>query len=428
MGMKNTELGMIPSEWKVQRFLDTFHILSNNTLSRAELNYEYGQFKDIHYGDVLVLYPEVLDCRRSDIPFINEDAKLSGAVISLQDGDIVMADTAEDETVGKVTEISKTDGIKILSGLHTVPCRVKNGVFAPKYLGYYMNSHMYHDQLMPFITGIKVSSIAKSALANTFVLVPSLIEQERIVNALDDINILIENQEKLVEKHRLMLRGLISKMFSTNGDDSPENRLPGCNKKWKRKTLIEMLSQPVTDGPHETPDLVDEGIPFISVDAIVDNRIDFSRKRGFITREYDLECCKKYKPQYNDVYLVKSGSTTGKVAIVETHTRFNIWSPLAAMRCNADNDPYFLYYLLQTQYLQSQVKDKCSYGTQPNLSMRQLEKFTVCIPDYEEQREIGSLFRLMDRSIDLETKKLSKYRLMKQGMMEELLTGKVRLA
>ena len=171
---------------------------------------------------------------------------------------------------------------------------------------------------------------------------------------------------------------------------------------WEQRKVLDLLIQPITDGPHETPKLVEEGVPFISVEAIVDNKIDFSRKRGNISEEYDELCCKKYKPQFHDVYLVKSGSTVGKVAIVETTDRFNIWSPLAAMRCGEKTYPYFLYDLLQTKDLQAQVADKASNGTQPNLSMRELEKFPVSVPsNLEEQKKIGDYFRNLDHLITL---------------------------
>ena len=91
MGMKKTQVGMIPEEWGVQSFSETFRILNNNTFSRAELNYDSGQFKNIHYGDVLILFPEVLDCTREDVPFINDEVRISGSAQPLQDGDIVMA-------------------------------------------------------------------------------------------------------------------------------------------------------------------------------------------------------------------------------------------------------------------------------------------------------------------------------------------------
>lgn len=186
---------------------------------------------------------------------------------------------------------------------------------------------------------------------------------------------------------------------------------------WEQRKVLDLLVQPVTDGPHETPRLVENGIPFISVDAIVDNKIDFSRKRGDVSEEYDAECCKKYKPQYHDVYVVKSGSTVGKVAIVETTDRFNIWSPLAALRCEGKTKPYYLFYLLQTRRMQAQILDKASNGTQPNLSMRELEKFDVLVTDNaEEQQRIGDYFKSLDHLITLHQRKCCELKKLKQYM------------
>lgn len=193
---------------------------------------------------------------------------------------------------------------------------------------------------------------------------------------------------------------------------------------WEQRKLIELLDQPITDGPHETPNIVDDGIPFISADAIVDNKIDFTRKRGNITEEYDLQCCKKYKPEFHDVYLVKSGSTVGKVAIVETTQRFNIWSPLAAMRCKENSDPYFLFALLQTKENQAQVKDKASNGTQPNLSMRALEQFDIVSPYLRnEQIKIGEFFNNLDNLITLHQRKLELLKRLRNSLVDRCFIG-----
>ena len=201
----------------------------------------------------------------------------------------------------------------------------------------------------------------------------------------------------------------------------PQLRFKGFTDPWEQRKLIDLLNQPITDGPHETPNLVEKGIPFISADAIVDNRIDFSRKRGFITEEYDLQCRKKYGPELYDVYLVKSGSTVGKVAIVETTKQFNIWSPLAAMRCKGKTNPYFLYFLFQTKENQNQVKSKASNGTQPNLSMRELEQFNVqTSPLHDEQQKIGAFFKQLDSLITLHQRKLAKLKKLKKGYLQKL--------
>lgn len=231
MGMKQTETGMIPEEWTVQSFSDTFRILSNNTFSRAELNYVSGRFRNIHYGDVLILFPEVLDCTRDDVPYINDEARISGSAQTLQDGDIVIADTAEDETVGKVTEVINTSKKPVMSGLHTIPCRVKAGEFAPKWLGYYMNFHLYHDQLLPYIHGTKVSSVSKGSLGGTAIIVPSIEEQEKIVEVLSDIDTLIVDLQKLIRKKKDIRQGTMQMLVTG------KKRLSGFNGDWQTATL-----------------------------------------------------------------------------------------------------------------------------------------------------------------------------------------------
>lgn len=216
-------------------------------------------------------------------------------------------------------------------------------------------------------------------------------------------------------------QGFLQKMFPKEGESEPEVRFSGFTGDWEQRKLREMLAEPVTDGPHETPKLEESGIPFISVDAIVDNQIDFDRKRGYISEETDELYSKKYRPQYHDVFLVKSGSTVGKTAIVETKERFNIWSPLAAMRVGEVSDPYFLYFLLQTRKMQNQVKDKASSGTQPNLGMRELEKFhTQITPNLEEQKKIGAFFQQLDNLITLHQRELEALKKTKKAFLQKM--------
>lgn len=237
MGMKKTEIGMIPEEWDVQSFSDTFRVLNNNTYSRAELNYDSGQFKNIHYGDVLILFPEVLDCTREDVPYINDGLRISSSAQPLQDGDVVMADTAEDETVGKVTEVTNTADKPVMAGLHTIPFRVKSGKFVAKWLGYYMNSHLYHDQLLPYIHGTKVSSVSKGSLGDTVIIVPKTSEQEKIVNALSDVDALIENLKKVIRKKKNICQGTMQMLLSG------KHRLDGYSSSWRTSELSKVTSR-----------------------------------------------------------------------------------------------------------------------------------------------------------------------------------------
>lgn len=119
--------------WEQRKFSDTFSTLQNNTLSRAELSYEEGSALNVHYGDILIKYGEILDVSSTMLPFISNAELVSKFKNStLEDGDIIMADTAEDETVGKCSEVLNLQGKPAISGLHTIPCRpaIK---FAPGY-------------------------------------------------------------------------------------------------------------------------------------------------------------------------------------------------------------------------------------------------------------------------------------------------------
>ena len=168
-------------DWEQRKLGEIFEYLQNNTLSRDSLNYKNPNIKNIHYGDILVKFDEILDGSNKDIPYINSELDLSKFSKSLlRDGDVIFSDTAEDDTVGKAIELQNVNEPFILSGLHTIPCRPLI-TFGKGYLGNFLNSGSYRMQLRPLVQGIKVSSISKSALKDTMIEYPkNLDEQEKI--------------------------------------------------------------------------------------------------------------------------------------------------------------------------------------------------------------------------------------------------------
>ena len=185
---------------------------------------------------------------------------------------------------------------------------------------------------------------------------------------------------------------------------------------WEVTFLKHILSTPITDGPHLTPAFVDEGIPFVSAEAVSGGYINFDKIRGFITEEDDLIFSQKYRPQKYDVYMIKSGATTGITAIVETDIRFNIWSPLAVMRCKDSFNPYFLLNSLRSDFFQKSVQLSWTFGTQQNIGMGTLENLTVCYPPSCEQQKIANF-------LDHETAKIDTL-IAKQEKLIELLKEK----
>ncbi|NLU16952.1 MAG: restriction endonuclease subunit S [Serratia liquefaciens] len=201
-------------EWDKKPFGACFVNVPNNTLSRADLNYKTGLAKNIHYGDVLIKFGEVLDARNELLPFITNDSianKLNNS--GLRDGDIIIADAAEDNTVGKCTELFNIGDQLILSGLHTIAVR-PIFPFASKYLGYHLNSSSYHDQLLSLMQGTKVLSISKAAIKDTNIAFPkSLEEQAAIGTYFQNLDSLIKQNQQQITKLNNIKQACLSKMF-----------------------------------------------------------------------------------------------------------------------------------------------------------------------------------------------------------------------
>jgi len=172
--------------------------------------------------------------------------------------------------------------------------------------------------------------------------------------------------------------------------DSGVEWLGEIPEQWEVIKIKWLVAIKITDGPHETPIFSETGYPFISAEAIQNNKIDFNRRRGNIDKELHRHYCKKCKPLKDDILMCKSGSTTGKVAIVDTDIEFSIWSPLALIRANKIIIiPKFLFYSMLEQSFQEQVQLSWSFGTQPNIGMGIIENLYLIVPPPEEQKAIA---------------------------------------
>ena len=212
-GVSEQLFEQIKSKSAQHTFSSVFVLLQNNTFSRELLTNDETEIQNIHYGDVLIKYGSCVNIDMYDVPYIKSDAPADKFAPEsyLMSGDIVIADTAEDYTVGKATEIINPSNKKILSGLHTIPCRPVMS-FAPMFMGYYLNSSSFRSQIMPLIQGTKVSSIGKAQLMKTTVYIPPIDEQKRIADLLysidKKINLLSETADKMIQLKSAMLQQL----------------------------------------------------------------------------------------------------------------------------------------------------------------------------------------------------------------------------
>jgi type I restriction enzyme S subunit len=199
--------------WEQRKLGEIFDYVPNNTLSRADLNSECGEVKSVHYGDILIKYGSVLNARIDEISYITDGKANDYKAQILSNGDVLFADTAEDETVGKSVEIQDIGGAPVVSGLHTIVCRPRVK-FAPSYLGYYINSPAYHRQLFTLMQGIKVLSISKTNLSKTTVQFPALEdEQAQIGSFFGNLDHRITLHQRKLEHLQDQKKALLQQMF-----------------------------------------------------------------------------------------------------------------------------------------------------------------------------------------------------------------------
>ena len=187
--------------------------LKTNSLSRSMLNYEEGELKNIHYGDILMDYCPILNFKTDTIPYITEGKVEEFTSQLLMNGDVVFADAAEDESVGKAIEINGLEEQCLVSGLHTIVGRptIK---FAERFLGYYINSNSYHNQLLPLMQGTKVSSISKTTLQKTMIIYPKVnSEQLKIGSFFYCLESIITLHQRKLDELKNMKKTLLQQMF-----------------------------------------------------------------------------------------------------------------------------------------------------------------------------------------------------------------------
>ena len=389
-------------EWKQRNTGKAFSFLQNNTLSRAELNSETGIAKNIHYGDVLIKFGEYLNASEDALPYILDEHVLEKFSSSaLQDGDVIMADTAEDETVGKCTEIGGTGDIPILSGLHTIPMRPREK-YATGFLGYYMNSVGYHDQLLPLMQGTKVTSVSKSAIQDTSITFPpDLCEQAAIGKSFILLDHYLAFQQREYEKLVSLKAACLDKMFPQNGSKVPELRFAGFTDDWEQRKVADVANRydnlriPVAANLR-----VPGTTPYYGANGIQDYVDGFTHEGEFVLVAEDGA---------NDLKNYPVKCVNGRIW-VNNHAHVLQSKPEMA-------DNKFLAYSIS----QADIEALLVGGGRAKLNAEVMMGIDLVMPSLPEQIAIGRYLTQLDDLITLHQRKLEKLKQLKQAMLYKML-------
>ena len=404
-------------DWEQRKLGEVLISLQSNTLSRADLSNETGIAKNVHYGDVLIKFGDVLDVSREQLPMIKDEKILDKYKASfLQNGDVIIADTAEDTTVGKCSEIAGLRDEVVLSGLHTILYRPVEK-FATGYLGYYLNSGAYHDQLIPLMQGIKVTSISKSAMQDTDIVYPKSTEEQAMIGSyFQSLDHLITLHQRKCEQTKNLKKYMLQKMFPQNGAKVPEIRFNGFTHDWEQRKLGEVCSRVQgNDGRMNLPTLT------------------ISAANGWMNQEdrFSGNIAGKEQKNYTLLHKGELSYNHGNSKLAKYGTVFSLQSYKEALVPRVyhsfkveEGSPDFLEYYFATKLPDRELGKLISSGARMdgllNIGYNEFMGIQMLFPSVEEQKQISNYFRNLDTLITLHQRKCDELKKMKKFMLQNM--------
>jgi type I restriction enzyme S subunit len=414
-GYKQTEIGVIPVDWRISSINDLGTIIDGDRGS----NYPNGDdFSE--YGYCLFLNAKNVTkngFRFEDVQFIKKekDAVLSKG--KLKRGDIVLTTRG---TVGNIAFFDKDipyENIRINSGMVIIRIDEINGV-TPDYYHKLTQSNLLTNQIDRLVFGSAQPQLTVKSIATFQFPVPTQKnEQKSIAVTLFDADALIGKLEKLIEKKKNIKHGVIQELLIG------KRRLHGFNTEWQKVKLGELFSLSAT---YSKIKFLDEGGNFLIMDM------------GSISSEGKMIALKRTSSPIDllktgDLVMPKDdiggGNIIGKVAYIDQDNRYVLSDHVYKLTAKTSeiNTLYFSY-LINSNAVSTKLKKKVAGSAQLGLGRKSVEDQDVdCPKDKDEQIAIATVLSDMDIEIEKLESQLTKYQNIKQGMMQTLLTGKIRL-
>lgn len=394
-GYKQTEVGVIPQDWEVKDLGDVGKI----KMGQSPLSSNYN-----NQGIGLPLVQGNADVNNRKTIIRNFTSQITKKAIA---GEIIMSVRAP------VGEISKTE----------FDCCIGRGVCSISYTNDYLYHYLIHfeNSWTKFSTGSTFDSVNSNQVKSIRVpLPPTLTEQKAIATALSDVDALISSLEKLITKKKAIKQGAMQELLTPPLKGG--KRLPGFSGDWVKVTLGD-IGQCIIGLTYSPSNVKDSGTLVLRSSNIQDGRFS-SHDNVYV----DCDIPDKLKVQKNDILVcVRNGSRNliGKSLKLSNALVGQTWGAFMSVYRSSYND--YVAHLFNSNIIQRQIEENLG-ATINQITNKTLNSFKVVIPKViEEQKAIAQILSDMDLEIEALEAKKAKYQGIKQGMMQELLTGKTRL-
>jgi type I restriction enzyme S subunit len=416
-GYKKTEIGVIPEDWEVKKL---------GEITKLKNGYAFSSdfFSD---SGPIVITPGNFKLE-GGLTFSDRNTlRYSGNItkeMQFKNGDllIVMTDlTPNCNLLGKPGIVNSEE--VILHNQRIGKISLTSKLVNQDYLYWFFVSELFSKRMKETATGSTVRHTSVGSINDTILAIPTLVEQTAIANALSDIDSLINSLEKLIAKKRNIKQAAMQKLLKPK-------------ESWKIKKLGEIADGAqkwsFTGGPFgsnlKSSDYTDEGIRVIQLQNIGDGHfINHSEIYTSEVKADELLSCNIYP---GDIILSKMGDPVARACIIpNNHSRYLMCSDGIRLAVNQkDNNTLFIYSYINSPAFRIQAENNSTGSTRKRIGLVTLRNLQLIVPDFEEQTRIALILSDMDEEINALDNKLEKYRNVKLGMMQNLLTGKIRLA
>ena len=414
------EFKNLPSGWRVVRLGDVFDFLKTYTNSRESLN-DYDEISYIHYGEIHKKYKFYLDFRVASLPKIHQ-SKLGDKPEFIKNGDLVIADASEDYIdIAKSVEIKNLEH-KAVAGLHTFLLRDKGDYFADGYKGYILYEPWVAKELKKKATGISVLGISKSNLLNLKIKLPPLDEQEKIAEILSTWDEAINLTINLIESKKQFKKALMQNLLTA------KIRFPQFKDEWEETKLgnIGVFKTSSVDKIIQKDECIVNLVNYMDVyrNTHINSNLKLSQTSASNREIENLSLAK------GDVLFTPSSETPddiGHSAVILSDMPNTLFSyHLVRFRLNIKNDIVFLGYVFNQDKILKQFARLSQGITRYTLSISDFQNVFINFPNLKEQQKIAEVLTACDDEINLLNLKLENLKKQKQGLMQKLLSGKVR--
>lgn len=417
-GYKQTEIGVIPEDWETSSLSAAFQKLE----AGVSVNSDNALSSEYHILKTSAVHDGVVDTAETK-PVIPQDyLRLKCPLVK---GSIIISRMNTPALVG---ECGFTKDAKAGTYLPDRLWQIQNfnkSSFDFVWLNYLLNTKQYRDAVRATATGTSNSmkNISKERMLDIEIPRPPINEQENIAAALSEVDELINLVEKQIDKKKAIKQGAMQELLTG------KRRLPGFSGEWETRTLHE-ISNEMVDGPfgsnlkteHYTTERQVRIIQLSNIGEAGWNNANV--KYTTFSHAAELQRC---IVQPGSILIAKMMPAGRAIICPDNEKSYILGSDVVKVIPNSSVDSRYLVYATKSRFYLDQIADDTQGSTRARTSVSKLRKTAILFPEKDEQIAIADILSEMDMEIATLEEKLAKYRQVKQGMMQQLLTGKIRL-